>query len=559
MRVFLLVMLLVWGAGAFAQVSDLKKGMEAHQKEDFSAAIQHYNRHLVDYPEDARGFYWRGLAYIHLERHASAVRDLEKAVRLNLPQRADASYWKGQAQYRTKDYEGAAKSFGEALRYDFADPAYPHQWRGYAYFQIQDYAQAIPDLRAALQKNHPDQADIHQHLGQIYEQLKDFQLAIHHYGEALKQPNCPKRTEITAQLRSLQATMRSLRGDFLWIEPLTAVSESREADLDIEACLNTLGQPLEYVQILIDGRAKYRLLKSDLPYASAAGCERSLKQRIHLQPGQNTITLRAVTTAGEFVSEERVVMYEPRVSLTDRPRVWAMIVGVAAYTHARSLRYSDDDAYRMYAFLKSPEGGALPESQISLLIDENATRQNILQQMQALFAKAARNDLVMLYFSGHGLPGSFVPFDYNGAPQTLLPHQEIQRIFRQTQARNRLCIADACHSGSLDKGEKSGNITELTNRYYDALLESDGGMALLMSSKAEENSIEYQGLRQGVFSHFLIRGLGGEADTDHDGVIRITELYRFVQARTKAYTGYRQNPELHGIYDQRMPIAVVRP
>ena len=34
------------------------------------------------------------------------------------------------------------------------------------------------------------------------------------------------------------------------------------------------------------------------------------------------------------------------------------------------LRYTDDDAYQMYAFFKSPEGGALDDEHIRILINE---------------------------------------------------------------------------------------------------------------------------------------------------------------------------------------------
>jgi hypothetical protein len=38
-------------------------------------------------------------------------------------------------------------------------------------------------------------------------------------------------------------------------------------------------------------------------------------------------------------------------------------------------------------------------------------------------------------------------------------------------------------------------------------------------------------LRQGVFSHFLIRGLKGEADTNSDKVVTVEELYDFVNKK----------------------------
>ena len=38
-------------------------------------------------------------------------------------------------------------------------------------------------------------------------------------------------------------------------------------------------------------------------------------------------------------------------------KIYALLVGVSRYDKFEALKYTDDDAYRMYAFLKSPEGG----------------------------------------------------------------------------------------------------------------------------------------------------------------------------------------------------------
>jgi len=237
-------------------------------------------------------------------------------------------------------------------------------------------------------------------------------------------------------------------------------------------------------------------------------------------------------------------------------KVWAVVVGVSSYTHMPSLRYTDDDAYRMFAFLKSPEGGALSDDQIQILIDEDATRENIMASMHDVFSKAGPSDLVMLYFSGHGLKGSFLPIDFDGFNNKVL-HEEINAIFEQSQARFKLCIADACHSGSLF-AMKSGTVQNTLMKYYKALAQSQPGTALIMSSKSDETSLESNGLRQGVFSHFFLRGLKGEADTDQNSVITVQELYDYVFVNVRSYTGMRQSPVIQGDYDTAMPVGVVR-
>lgn len=267
--------------------------------------------------------------------------------------------------------------------------------------------------------------------------------------------------------------------------------------------------------------------------------------------------------AGEYVGKQPPTDTKPVVSLpaptaptTTQIKVWAVVVGVAAYDHMPALRYTDDDAYRFYAFLKSLEGGALPDEQVRILIDEDATRLNVLGTLQEIFDLAGANDLVIFYFSGHGLNGSFLPIDFDGY-NNKIAHDEIAAMFNKSKARYKLIIADACHSGSLIAMRSGTGETGLA-QYYQVLSKAVSGTALLMSSKADETSLESAGLRQGVFSHFLIRGLKGEADKNRDKIVTVQELHDFVYEHVRAYTGNRQSPVIKGGYDPNMPVAVVR-
>ncbi|MBK9110103.1 MAG: caspase family protein [Saprospiraceae bacterium] len=58
------------------------------------------------------------------------------------------------------------------------------------------------------------------------------------------------------------------------------------------------------------------------------------------------------------------------------------------------------------------------------------------------------NDVVMLYYSGHGLEGTFLPIDYDGI-QNILKHDEVKDIINRSRAKNKICFIDACHSGSV--------------------------------------------------------------------------------------------------------------
>ncbi len=260
---------------------------------------------------------------------------------------------------------------------------------------------------------------------------------------------------------------------------------------------------------------------------------------------------------GEYIPYKEVS--DPTLMVEDNgdTKVWAVIVGVSSYTHMKPLKYSDNDAFRLMAFMQSPAGGALPDEQIRVLIDEDATHENIIQSMKEIYGKADKDDLIMLYFSGHGLKGSFLPIDYDGYHNRLL-HTEIQGIFEKSMAKYKLCIADACHSGSYSFASKGYNIDEIVSDYYNTLSNSKGGTALMLSSKPEETSLESLRVRQGVFSHYLLRGMKGEADYNGNGIVSLKELYDYIDTEVKSYTQFRQSPVIKGDYDEEMPVSVIR-
>lgn len=236
-------------------------------------------------------------------------------------------------------------------------------------------------------------------------------------------------------------------------------------------------------------------------------------------------------------------------------KVWAVIVGISEYTTMPTLKYTDDDAYRMYAFLKSPEGGAVPDDQIRILIDQGANRTSILKTVRETFAKADPNDVVFFYYSGHGLSDSFVPVDFNGYAN-LLSYKDVVAALDMSQAKNKICIADACYAGGIDNVKTGERMPQ--KEFYDAFKRSKPGTALFLSSKQEEFSLEDHGLRSGVFSHYLIKALKGEADFNNNGIVTIQEAFDYVGTKVETYTRHRQTPMLAGNYDPNIPLASLR-
>lgn len=92
---------------------------------------------------------------------------------------------------------------------------------------------------------------------------------------------------------------------------------------------------------------------------------------------------------------------------------------------------------------------------------------------------------------------------------------------------------DACHSGgvirvggaSRDNDNVSGPLRE---QWTKSLKEHPSTTLTFLSASTSEKSWEDDDLRQGLFSYYLLEGLKGAADSDHDYTVTATEAYRYL-------------------------------
>jgi hypothetical protein len=244
------------------------------------------------------------------------------------------------------------------------------------------------------------------------------------------------------------------------------------------------------------------------------------------------------------------------------PEIWAVAVGVAQYENQTipTLKYPDNDAYSIYSFWKSPQGGALDDDHSEILVDDAATKGMVTTTLRNTFSKAKENDLAIFFFSGHGLKGSFLTTDYDGDGIKLY-HSEINKILSESPAKTKLVIADACHSGSYIASK--GTIPSKVNSVdmYNELNKTHPGIAYFLSSQAEEESLEVSTLHNSVFTYFVLRGMKGEANANNDNIVTIKELFDYVYLNVTDYAaklGKVQTPMLKGNYDPNLPVSIIK-
>lgn len=219
------------------------------------------------------------------------------------------------------------------------------------------------------------------------------------------------------------------------------------------------------------------------------------------------------------------------VAVAAHAKVYLVSVGIADYPGVRNdLRVSDNDAKTIANVYR-----ATKDAEVTVLTNHQVTKQAVLDAMETAFAQAKSDDAVILYFSGHGVPGALACYD------GLLPYQPVTKILKESKANTKVIIADACYSGKMrNSKEKSGSYSKKDIMFF-------------LSSRTGERSLEspYQ---NSLFTIFLERGLRGGADADKDRHVTARELFDFVHNGVAGASNDMQHPVMWGKFDDDMTI-----
>ena len=218
-------------------------------------------------------------------------------------------------------------------------------------------------------------------------------------------------------------------------------------------------------------------------------------------------------------------------AITLQAKTYLVSVGIADYPGTEhDLRISDNDAKTIAKVFSVAK-----HATVSILINEQATQSALLSTMHTSFMNANSEDIVILYFSGHGTPGALVCHD------GLLTYQHIFKMLKGCKASRKVIIADACYSGKMR-----------TNNQQTSSYNSQNVM-LFLSSRTNEVSRESR-YKNSLFTIFLERGLRGGADTNRDRYITARELYDFVHKGVIEASGNKQHPVMWGKFDNNMTV-----
>ncbi|MEV0372015.1 PQQ-binding-like beta-propeller repeat protein [Streptomyces sp. NPDC050636] len=212
----------------------------------------------------------------------------------------------------------------------------------------------------------------------------------------------------------------------------------------------------------------------------------------------------------------------------------ALLIATYAYQDAglRRLTAPAHDAEALADVLRDPQIAGFEVTQLV-----NKPHYEVGEAIGDLYRDRRRDDLTLLYFTGHGLKDdegrlhlAMTNTRRDNLAFTSLPAELVDQAMSSCMSRQKVLILDCCYSGAFP----AGRLAKAATGDVHALERFQGrGRTVLTASDATQYSFEGDKLRgraaQSVFTRHLVQGLrDGSADLDDDGNITLDELYSYV-------------------------------
>jgi uncharacterized caspase-like protein len=242
----------------------------------------------------------------------------------------------------------------------------------------------------------------------------------------------------------------------------------------------------------------------------------------------------------------------------------ALIIGNSTYLDPAfsRLKTPDADVGALGEVLLDPEMGGFDD--VDVLV--NMSSHTIRRAIASFFSKKSREDLLVLYFSGHGVLDdqgrlylAVRDTDSKLLRGTAISASYITDEMNNSFSQRQVLILDCCHSGAFARGTKG---TPGTSVGTASAFEGTGyGRVVLTASDATQYAWEGEQVvgeaENSLFTHYMLQGITkGEADLNGDGQITIDELYDYVYERVVRQTP-KQTPGKWS-YKERGEIVVSR-
>lgn len=204
---------------------------------------------------------------------------------------------------------------------------------------------------------------------------------------------------------------------------------------------------------------------------------------------------------------------------------YAILIGNQAYENSdfSPLNSPHADVDALDAVLRDETKGRFD----SVEVLKEADREDALDAIEDALKAKGKNDLLLIYFSGHGKTNDDGDLylaasntDSNRLETRGISADQISKWLGRSSVDKTVLILDCCHAGAFAQGFKSGDeLQTKTDGYARA-----GGSYVLMACDAYELARDGADGALSFMTEHIVEGLSGAADANGDGNITVDEL-----------------------------------
>jgi nucleoside phosphorylase len=247
-------------------------------------------------------------------------------------------------------------------------------------------------------------------------------------------------------------------------------------------------------------------------------------------------------------SEELKFVLREQTTYYGTQQRWAILVGVGEYEDVSAYGRLDLCDHDVRAIRQQLLASGFQDDHIVLLTDNETgnrvpKRENILAVLQSLSQITEEDDVLLFYFSGHGATknGESYLIPRNGRQvvlhDTAVPMRRVKEIMNTAQARAKVVILDACHSGTNSHSKAS---EPMSADFIQQVFEKATGFAIYSSCQQEQLSYVWKEKNCSVFTYYVLEALKGKADTENKGLVTVNDLSKYVTYHVKLWASNRQ-------------------
>jgi len=271
------------------------------------------------------------------------------------------------------------------------------------------------------------------------------------------------------------------------------------------------------------------------------------------------------------IESPRLTRYYNNTSNTKSDLYLVVIASEKFKNNKYDLAYAVKDATDMANNMSSSK--TFNSVKIKKMFNQSFSADSV-KSLNNFFDKAGVNDVVMVFYAGHGYLDSDMSYyfptyytDFTDPKINSVAYKSFENIFREMKPLKKLMFIDACFSGEVDEegtlsdpnenGTKKDSsravrlagstfaqstALEMSKAVFSDLRQNSGA-TIISSAGGTEAAFEGEKWNNGLFTHCVLEGMKNyKADQNGDKKITLSELQKFVSEEVYRLSEGKQSP-----------------